>query len=170
MSLKERVHNIDLKSRLSGFTLIELLLVVVIILSLTFISTPLFRRSYDQIKFTAFSKQISLMLNMCRQRAIFKKKVHRFLIDDKERLCKVLAQDITNKEDLEFIPVKGQYTKPLPIPANILLQSEQNTVDFFPDGSTTSLKMRISDNNGAVLIIEISKSKGTAKIYDYKKE
>ena len=112
-SLRISVHK-------NAFTLIEVTLVSVIVLILITLSMPLFRRTYEDLKITSCTKDISQIIHFSRQRAIFERRNYRVVIDSDNNSYQILVQD---EESDKFIPLADRWGRVYNVPKDIEILS-----------------------------------------------
>lgn len=150
----------------AGFTLLELMLVAVIMLVLVTISTPLFKRTYEDLRLTSSAKEIASVMRFCRERAIFERKTFILNIDTEKKTYQVFAEDEDNEEPL---PLKSRWGRIFRIPDGIDVEVDVKEIDFFPDGSTTPVSIYLTNKEGKAFTILIERDTGFVRVYDYKK-
>lgn len=150
-----------------GFTLLELMLVAVIILILVSVSTPLFKRTYEDLRLTSSAKEISSVMQFCQERAVFERKNFRFNVNPDKKTYQLLAKD---EEKGEFQPLRSRWGRAFKIPDGIDIEADQDTVDFFPDGTATPASLYLTNKEGQVFTILTEQETGLVRVYDYKKE
>ena len=150
-----------------AFTLIELMLVVLIILALVSISSPLFRRSFDDLKLSSTARELVSILRLSRERAVFERSYYRLYINSDDNFYKMYTSS-DGKED--FITLKERWGRKFKISKNITVDTEIDYIDFFPDGKSSGgiIYLENSNNNFNTIIVE--ESIGSIQLYDYKKE
>lgn len=153
----------------SGFTLLELMLVAVIILCLVALSTPLFKRTYEELKLTSSAREINAILNFCREKTIFERRPHEFRIDADKGSYRIFTES-ENEKEKELKPLSGRWGRTFTIPKGISLETEAEEISFSPGGSATPAVIYLSNSEGKNRTIEIEGPTGYIKVYDYKKE
>jgi Tfp pilus assembly protein FimT len=143
------------------------MLVAIIISALVLISTPLFKRTYEDLKLTAQSKDLAGMLEFCRQKAIFERRAYRLTLNKDKRYYQVLAED---EEGLRFRPPESRWGKPIRFTDGIDIRAEKEEIDFSPDGNAASLKIYLTNRQNKGYTISIEPDTGDIGLYDYKKE
>jgi len=149
-------------SKRSGFTLIEVTLVSVIILILITLSMPLFRRTYEDLKITSCTKDISQIIHFSRQRAIFERRNYRFVIDSDNNSYQILVQD---EESDKFIPLADRWGRVYNVAKDIEIRTDKKQIDFSPSGVSDSAIIYIIRENKTYSII-LDGSTGSIKIND----
>jgi Tfp pilus assembly protein FimT len=149
-----------------GFTLLELTLVTILILALVTISAPIFKRTYEDLKLTSAVNDITSIVQFCRQSSIFQRKDYRLALDPSQNSYHILAD---YKEE-GFLPIRGRWGRAFKFSGPVSIQAEEEYVDFFPDGSSSGAVIYILNKDAKLYRIEIAKSTGFVKTYDYKKE
>ena len=155
------------KKFVMGFTLIELMLVAVIILALVSISSPLFRRSFDDLKLSSTSRELVSILRLARERAVFERSYYRLYIDSDDNFYRMYTSS-DSKDD--FIILKERWGRKFKISKNITIDTEIDYIDFSPDGKSTGGIIYLENLNNNFNTIIVEESIGSIQLYDYKKE
>ena len=150
-----------------AFTLLELMLVAAIILALVALSTPLFRRTYEDLKLTTSAKNIAYTANFCRERAIFERRSYRFIIDIENNLYRIFVED---EEDNAFKPLREKWGRSFRIPKDIEVETNKTVIDFSPNGDTNSVIIYLTNKENKTCAVSIEADTGLIKVYDYIKE
>lgn len=154
-------------NRQGGFTLLELTLVAVIILILVCISVPLFKRTYQDLRLTSSAKEIASVMQFCRERAVFERKNFRFKVDPDKKAYQLFAED---EDKGKFLPLRSRWGRAFKIPDGIDIETDQDTVDFFPDGTASPASLYLTNKESQVFTILIEQDTGLVRVYDYKKQ
>ncbi|MFH1867807.1 MAG: prepilin-type N-terminal cleavage/methylation domain-containing protein [Candidatus Omnitrophota bacterium] len=149
-----------------GFTLLELMLVSVIILAMVAISTPLFRRTYEDLKLTTTVKDISMLMQFCREKAVFERRPYRISLDINQKTYQALVEE----DDEEFKPLKSRWGRLFRIPGGIDIETSLEKIDFSPSGKPTPAVVYLTNNKNVTHTIFIESNTGRIRVYDYKKE
>ncbi|NQT95822.1 MAG: prepilin-type N-terminal cleavage/methylation domain-containing protein [Candidatus Omnitrophica bacterium] len=155
------------RSNSSGFTLLELLLVAVIILALVTISTPLFKRTYEDLRLTSSAKDISVIMQFCRERAIFERIPYRFLLNIDKKNYKILRQE---EDEDDFEAIQGRWGKTFKISEAIEIEADEEAIDFLPDGNITPALIYLTNRDEVTHTVSTESATGLIKVYDYKFE
>lgn len=150
----------------AGFTLLELTLVAVIILALVTISAPLFKRTYEDLRLTSSVKEIACVMQFCRERAVFERRNFRLNVNPDKKTYQVLAED---EDKGKLLPLRSRWGRVFRIPDSIDVEADKDTVDFFPNGTTTPILLYLTNKEGQVFTILIEQDIGLVRVYDYKK-
>lgn len=150
-----------------AFTLLELMLVAAIILALVALSTPLFRRTYEDLKLTTSAKNIAYMANFCRERAVFERRDYRLIIDIDNNMYQISVED---EEDNTFKPLKERWGRSFRIPNGIEVKADRAIIDFLPDGNTNSVVIYLTNKENKTIAVSIEAGTGSIKVYDYIEE
>ncbi|NQT90167.1 MAG: prepilin-type N-terminal cleavage/methylation domain-containing protein [Candidatus Omnitrophica bacterium] len=151
----------------AGFTLIELVLVAAIILVLTAVSTPLFKRTYEDLRLTSSAKELAAVMRFCHERAVFERRPFRLIIDETKRRYQVFSEDEGRNK---FIPLKSRWGRSFRIPDDISIETEADEIDFSPNGNITAAPVYVSNKQGKTFTIVTERSTGFVRVYDSKKE
>ncbi len=150
-----------------AFTLLELMLVAAIILALVALSTPIFRRTYEDLKLTTSAKNIAYMANFCLERAVFERTDYRLVIDIENRFYRAFVKD---EEDKTFKPLRERWGRSFRIPSGIEIKTGNSVIDFSPDGDMDSANIYLVGKDNKTIVISIEAGTGLIKAYDYIEE
>jgi prepilin-type N-terminal cleavage/methylation domain-containing protein len=150
-----------------GFTLLELMLVAIIVSALVLISSPLFKRTYEELRLTSLSKEIVQMFELCRERAIFERRPYKFKFGRDKRSYRILAED---EEDAKFKPLESRWGRAFKIPDGITVKTEKEEIIFLADGKATDLRIYLTNRENKTCTVSIESETGAIGLYDYKKE
>ncbi len=156
MILKVGKHS-HLKNK--GFTLIEIVLVSIIIVILVGVSSPVFRNSFSGIQAKDACQNLVYLMRYLQAKSIAERVFSRVNFDFKEGLFWASLE----KKDQpgEFERLKGKWGKAYKIPQGISLSLEaedEPVIEFYPDGSSSSVKIKISDNKAAAFSINTQRT------------
>jgi type II secretory pathway pseudopilin PulG len=165
---KDRVARLlSLPDNISGMTLVELMLVAAIILALVTISTPLFRRTYEDLKLSSSARGIANLIQFCQESSIMERKRFRLEIDRDKKSYRILVED---EEKREFSPLGSRWGRTFKIPADIEIETEIEELDFYPNGRVTPGLVYLTNKAGKSYTLSIEQNTGLVSVYDYKKE
>ena len=150
-----------------AFTLLELMLVTAIILVLVALSTPIFRRTYEDLKLATSAKNIAYMANFCLERAVFERIDYRLVIDTENRSYRIF---IKNEEKNTFKPLKERWGRSFRIPRGIEIKAGDGIIDFSPDGDMNSVIIYLIGKENKTIVVSIEAGTGLIKVYDYIEE
>lgn len=139
---------------LTGFTLIELLVVVFIISITLGLSTPLFHRTFYGIQLSLCAEDMVSFMRHIRERAVVENTLMRLTLDEKEKKYWLSKKDT---ESGEFILVKGKYGSYV-FADDVEIKSQDNIIDFYPDGSVSSAEIIMSGPNKKKLVISVKQN------------
>jgi len=157
-----------MKMREKGLTFIELILVISILSILTAISTPLFRRTFDNLQVRNLCLDISKLSKYVQERAIMEQVIHRidFDVNNKEYWVSI-AKDPLNPE--KFITLNNRLGRKRRFSTNILLECAKPYAVFYPDGRVDELTMYVAGADGEVYTLTNKETTGYVKIFNYRK-
>lgn len=115
-----------------GFTLLELILVILIMAVLLGLSTPEFRKTFNNMQFSRSCSDLSAVLNYARQRAIFTRTEYQVRLDLTEAKF--------------WIEYKGKSDRVYSLPKGIVINSDKDRLTFYPDGRADSVTITISND------------------------
>ncbi len=158
-----------MKMRGKGFTFIEVILVISILGILTAISTPLFRRTFDDLQVRNFCRDVSKLSKYVQERAIMEQMIHRIDFDaDNNEYWVSIAKDPLNPE--KFIRLNNKFGRMRRFSSNIVLECVKPHAVFYPDGRADELIIYASGADGEVYTLTNKETTGYVKIFNYRKE
>ena len=143
------------------------MLVAAIIFALVALSTPLFKRTYEDLRLTTSAKNIAYMALFCRERAVFERRDYRLIIDIDNNLYRISVKD---EEDNTFKPLRERWGRPFSIPDGIEVKADKRIIDFPPDGDTDSVIIYFTNKENKTIAVSIKAGTGSIKVYDYIEE
>jgi type II secretory pathway pseudopilin PulG len=127
-----------------GFTLIELIFVAIALGILLVSTAPSFRRSFDKIKLEQAAFSIAQSLRCARSIAVSQSQALRWKWDKEKRSSVILAlnEDGALESKMDFRMCEAHLNEPI-----TLAFSDESlddlAVNFFPDGTSDALSLRI---------------------------
>ncbi len=132
-----------------GFTLFELLLVIVILGFSTALVFPTFASGLTSIKIKTTSRRVATAFNYARDLAISEGNTYTVYLS-KEKI---------------IISTASESYKEIRIPEEIKINTEHDTVKFFPRGSSSGGAFEVLDKNGRpAYLIKIEPATGRVKV------
>ena len=150
-----------------GFTLLELMLVSVIVLAMVAVSTPLFKRTYEDLKLTSSAKEMAALIHFCRERAVFERRHYLFSLDTDKKTYRALVED---EEREEFLPLKSRWGRIFKLADDIAIETDVERIEFSAGGRPTPAVIYLTNNKDVTHTILVEKNTGRIRVYDYKKE
>ncbi len=117
--------------KLTGVTLIELMLVAVIITILLSFSIPRFKNSFQELELDNFGKTLYSAINSLSQKSVVEEKVILLSIDNQNKALYA----VYSGEDKKL--------KTYHMPQGFSIDTEQNNISLYPDGSIDKVTLRI---------------------------
>jgi len=142
------------------------MLVSIIILALVGVSTPLFRRTYHDLRLRSAAKEIASIVQLARERAVFERRQFRVVLDLDNKTYRLTAED----ERGDLLPIRSRWGRRFKLPDSIGLESQTDYIDFFPNGRATPLLLYLAGRDDDIYTVEVEKASGFVNVYDYKKE
>jgi len=118
-----------------GFTLIELLVLIIIISVIITISTPRFSSTYKSLKLKSETEKLAGYFHYIRDKAIQDQKTYAIVFESEP-----FALRLKDAEGLRF-------TKYV-VDSSFLLESDSETVSFFPNGTISTSSIILNDSSG----------------------
>lgn len=129
----------------AGFTFIELLLTTSIILIIIGLSTPIFRRTYYNLRANLQTKDLASLMNLAREKAIMTRVPHAITLDADKNTYRMLAMDL--KEN-KLVAIEGKWGRRFTLSGNLKIDSSRELIKFFSDGSSNGANISFEDASG----------------------
>lgn len=147
------------KRPLTGFTLIELLVVVLIISITLGLSAPLFRKTFSNVQLNLCAEEMSGLMRYARERAVAENTLTRFNLDAKSGKYWLSRK----KEDGEaYERLSGRYGREYSFSEEITIETQEEAIDFYPDGEVSPAKIIMTNPNKKTITILTKSGVGNA--------
>lgn len=140
-----------------GFTFIELILTTLIIMIIIGLSTPLFRKTYYDLRVNLQTKDLASLMNLAREKAIMTRVPHIIKLDVDKNTYRMLTVDL---EKDETILVEGKWGRRFHIASSLKVDSSKELIKFFPDGSSNGVSISLVDTSGSEAKINVNAGTG----------
>lgn len=138
----------------AGLTLIELTLVTLLLLVITGLSIPTFKKTFQDLsaKDTAFN--ISKLINYAQEMAVLERKNFKIAFDFEKNTYQLFEIDDSVKPPV-YKKASSRFGKLYNVPQGSTIRGEKKEVIFYPDGHCDSIKMYVMfKNKGYSLIVQ----------------
>ncbi len=147
-----------------GFTFIELLIVATIIAILVAMSIPRFRSSYENLRLRSFVSRFERLAQTAHELSMIQGRIYKISIlersDTSQAFGLFLQSDDSTKS---YIPLSGGAGKLQVLPKAYRIQTDENEIYFYPDGSVTISNVGFRSGMGELITCQITV---TAKIIE----
>ncbi len=134
---------------LAGFTFIELLIVATIIAILVAMSVPRFRSSYENLRLRSFVSRFERLAQSAHELSMVQGCVYKISVlerpDGNQAFGLFLQSDDLTKP---YLPLRGGAGKLQILPQGYQIQTDENEIYFYPDGSATVSSIRFCNTMG----------------------
>jgi len=158
---KKKLH------RNKAFTFVELLLVVVILGVSIGLSTPLFRKTYQNFQLADAASNFSSLMRFAQVSSIVERV--KFRIDfnlDKTKYWLTTESDPATPD--VFSRIQGKFGRTTVVPEQIKIELTGDNVTFYPDGTVDEVVIYFSNRNNKFYTIITEGQTGYVKLLDYK--
>jgi len=145
----------------AGFTFIEIILTVLIVLVIIGLSTPIFRRTYYDLRINLQAKDIAGIMSLAKEKAIMTRVTYIVKLDEHKNAYRMFALDA--KKD-KLIPIEGRWGRKFVIFSNLETDSSKEEIKFFPDGSSSGASISLKDVSGLRAQVNIDATTGEITI------
>lgn len=154
-----------------GFTLIELFIVSGIILALVAFSTPLFRKTFNELQLREAASNISKLAAFAQQEAILNRNTYKISFNPEKRTYQLLSAGSQEGAKVEFKPSGGRFGRVFHWPGSIDMEAQLNEgrsvgISFYPDGHSDKAEFKLANKNDKVLRITSTGVLGNIAIYE----
>ncbi len=151
------LKSFKLKPGRAGYTFIELMLTASIVLIIVGLSTPLLRNTFYALRVNLQAKDLSSLMNLARERAVFTRTEHLIRIDTANNTYRMFTADLQKNVQ---VPVEGRWGRSFKIAASLKVECSQEDIKFFPDGSSSGAIISFSDSAGKKSRLNVSAQTG----------
>jgi prepilin-type N-terminal cleavage/methylation domain-containing protein len=114
----------------NAFTLIEILLVVIIIGIVTALSVPNFSKGFSRFQLKKTADDLLSVSRWAQAMAIGQERIYALTFTDDHR-----SYELVRSVNETFEPVNGSLGRMHPIPDSIDLDTQNDNIEFYPDGT-----------------------------------
>lgn len=136
-----------------------------IIVILIGISTPMFRKTYNDMQLNETSYNIVKFMNYGRAMAVTER-INTRLNFDFEIGKYWLTVNINPQTTDRFEHIKGRLGRFYSVPSGIEIKGEDEAVDFYPNGRSEDFKIFLKNRNGRERLIEVKGTTGEPEASD----
>ena len=128
-----------------GFTLLEILLVVVVIGVILSLAAPNFSKGYSRFQINKTADDLLSLSRWAQAMAIGQERVYALTFSNDHRSYGLVrAKIITKPNDQDgFEPVNGSLGKMHSIPDSLQLDSHEDQIKFYPDGTIDTADIQL---------------------------
>ncbi len=125
-----------------GFTLIELTLVTLLVLILTGLSTPLFKKTLSDLSARNTSFSICKLINYAQEMAVLKRVNHKIAFDFKKGSYQLLELSSSGLPPV-YKKATGRFGKLFGLKQGLKLIGDRNDIIFYPDGHCDEIRINV---------------------------
>lgn len=146
----------------NAVTFVELLVVIIIIAILAGVSIPQLRKTLDNFELDNFAKNIYYLCHYLQASAISQGTIYGLNISPGNRVLNARYKD----QNQEFQKLEGRFRKEYNLPARVIIlnPTEDKTLYFYPDGSTSEIEITFKNNYGHKVSLTAKGASGGVKI------
>jgi len=137
-----------------GFTLLELLIVSVIILVLIAMATPLFRRTFTDLELKDSISNLTKFIVFAQQQAIVNRGMYKMSFDfDKNEYR--LRMKTGQGEQARYSNIQGRFGRVFKLPRGVSIEGDDDAseIEFYPEGNSDKIEVRLVSTNGDTVTI-----------------
>lgn len=138
----------------NAFTLIEILLVVIIIGIISALAAPNFSKGYFRFELNKTADDLLNCSRWAQAMAISQERTYALFFSHDHRsyaLARLKTED-TSVDQENFEPVNGSLGRMHPIPETVSLDTKNDRIEFYPDGTIDPVKIKLSCPSQKILL------------------
>ena len=140
--------------RRDGFTLVELTFVALLLLIITGISIPLFKKSFSDLSAKDVSFNISKLINYAQEMAVLERTNFKITFDFPGGKYQLLKIDALSQPPV-YKKAQGRFGRLFGLPQGLDISADKNEIVFYPDGHCDELKLNVlARNSGYSVAVE----------------
>ena len=152
-----------------GFVLLELLVVVTILAIMFGTMTPLFRRSYTDLRIRNAYKDIAAIVKHAQERAIMEEREFRVNFDEKEGTYWLSYREDPMEFPANFVNLNTDAGRPKLLPEGVAFtdiranrdrETHAQYITFYPNGTADRATVRLRDVRYRSFIMETGRDTG----------
>ncbi|MFH1380575.1 MAG: hypothetical protein ABIH57_00185 [Candidatus Omnitrophota bacterium] len=149
IGMKAIKSKLNIKPKLSqaAFTLIELVLVILFIAILAALSTPLFRNTFTDLELKNTTFNLSKTINYAQEMAIIDRTIYRLNFDFENGRYWVTKLGVAEGKNV-FEKLGNKYGRDFVFPRGITFTSDEDKINFYPDGRSDTAEIKIGNTKG----------------------
>ena len=128
----------------AGFTLVELILVILLLSVITAISSPLFKKTFQNLQVRNAALNMAKIAGFAREMAIIEGANYKLKIDPKSRSF-WLTKLVYSPDKSEYKRIGGKQGRKFFLPKDVRIDSEKKEIIFYPDGRSDKAKINLTD-------------------------
>jgi len=158
------------KNRRPGFTLLELVLVAAILIIVSALAVPRFRKTFDFLQLQNFASDTVSFARYAQAKAITDGKIYKLVFDTEKKLLKIESQAKAEDGDGGEEKWYTEKNKLMPDYVEVQLEEGKGDVKFYPDGTADKATIKVFVPSGKSYNIFIEPATGYVKFEDIKEE
>ena len=140
-------------------------MVVVILAIFVAMAVPRFQTTYLELQLSNQARSLAKFLTYAQERAVIEGKTYRFQTDPTRRRYWLMAEKEDEEgEALHFVRIRGRYGQTTHLSAGISLESQDQTILFYPDGGADLFVLSLKNERGNEFILRSGKLFGYVRI------
>jgi type II secretory pathway pseudopilin PulG len=157
--------------RVGGFTLIELIFVTAILVFITALAVPRFSGSFKFLAARNFVFDAASFARYAQAAAITDAAVYRLVLDPGKKILKIESYAGTGLDDEELTEIwRLEKSKLMPDSVSIDLNSVENKIKFYPDGTADEAVISITASGGKSYTLSVKGVTGYVRLEEDKDE
>lgn len=159
------------RNKRPGFTLLELIFVAAILIIVSTLAIPRFRKTFDFLQLQNFASDAVSFARYAQAKAIIDGKTHRLVFDSEKKLMKLEScVEVKEGDGTEGERWDTEKAKLIPDYVSVELEGGKGDIKFYPDGTADKATIKIFAPSGKCYNIFVEAATGYVKFEDIKKE
>ena len=152
-----------------SFTLVELLLVLLLLGILAGLALPQFGPTYSRIQLKETADNIADLMRYAQSKAIIKRKIFGLQFDGPKNhywIVEVKKDFGESSAPESYERVSGRFGRMRDVPERISVETEEELIHFYPDGTIDRISINLSNHRQERLTVSTLEKTGQVQVFD----
>ena len=148
-----------------GFTFIEIILVVLVLGILAGLSIPNFSHTYQRLQLRKTAEDLAYLMRYAQSRAITTNFLLRLEFDSQYTSYWLSEKEIEDSPLASYQRLSSQFGRVFHIPSKVSVQSDHQTIDFYPDGNIAKQSITVCSFKQC-MVVSTKEQRGSVYVYE----